>query len=72
MDRGNVLFLTLVQFGIYASSKRKLIQFVNIFHLLNHNQLMIDFKSLRDVYVLLHVNNNLKENIRLIVIGGEW
>lgn len=57
MDRGNVLFLTLVQFGAYATSKRKLIQFANIFHLLNHNHLMIDFKSLRDMYVLLHMNN---------------
>jgi hypothetical protein len=63
MDRGNALFFTLVQFGTYASSKRKLIQFANIFHSLNHNQLMIDFKSLRDMYVLLCVNNNLRRTL---------
>ncbi len=44
--------------GHMQAQKRKLIQIVNIFHLLNHGWLMIELESFKDFYVLLNVKNN--------------
>ncbi len=60
--RRNELVLNLVQFGAHASSKKKLIQFVSIFHLLSQDQLMIKFKMLKDLYNLLRLKNNLRKH----------
>ncbi len=56
--RRNELVLNLVQFGAHASSKKKLIQLANIFHLLSHGQLLIKFKMFIDLYNLLGLKNN--------------
>jgi hypothetical protein len=54
--------LTWFNLGLMQAPKQKLIQFVHIFHLLNHGWLMIKFESLKDFYVLLNVKNNPKKH----------
>jgi len=45
-------------FGLMQAPKQKLMQFVNIFHLLNHGWLLIEFESFKVLYALLNVKNN--------------
>jgi hypothetical protein len=63
--------LNLVQFDTPTSYKKKSIQFVNIFHLLNQGQPMIKFKMLEYHYGLLRLKNNPKKHI-LTQVGREW
>jgi hypothetical protein len=56
--RKNESVFNLVQFGTHASSKKKLIQFTNIFRLLSHAQPMIKFKMFKNLYGLLRLKNN--------------
>jgi hypothetical protein len=54
--------LNLVQFDTPTSYKKKLIQFVNIFHLLNQGQSMKEFEMLKYHYGLSRLKNNPKKH----------
>ncbi len=55
-------FLAWFNLELMQAQKKKLIQFVNIFHLLNHNQPMIKFEMLKDLYSLLGLKNDPRKH----------
>ncbi len=49
--------MTLMQSGIHLGARKKFIQFVIVLHILLHGRPMLEYESLRELFLLLKVKN---------------
>jgi hypothetical protein len=49
--------MTLVRLGIHLGTRKMFIQFVTIIHILQHGRPILEYESLRELFLLLKVKN---------------